>query len=200
MSLHGHRSPRLLHLWSHELGGLFPGENSCHVGGERGAALGLALGIGGAIGSFAGGALTDRYGKKDIRWYMKLPAYAVLLSVFFIAGALFLQDNLVSVICFGCVAALQSSYLGPSIAVAHSLVPASMRALTSAILFFVLNLIGQGFGPWVVGMISDRLTSSPGLRIPAMGNVDYYRRGCRRDDPVFRTARTLTPSPSPLNS
>ena len=32
-----------------------------------------------------------------------------------------------------------------------------MRALASAILFFVLNLIGLGLGPWSVGMISDYL-------------------------------------------
>jgi len=58
---------------------------------------------------------------------------------------------------------LQSMYLGPSIAVAHSLVPASMRSLTSAVLFFVLNLVGLGLGPLVVGMISDQLA-------PALGN------------------------------
>ncbi|MGB3625366.1 MAG: hypothetical protein WA989_06055, partial [Henriciella sp.] len=33
-----------------------------------------------------------------------------------------------------------------------------MRALTSAILFFVLNLIGLGLGPLVVGMLSDAFT------------------------------------------
>jgi hypothetical protein len=35
--------------------------------------------------------------------------------------------------------------------------------LTSAILFFVLNLIGLGFGPLVVGMISDLLDPSVGV-------------------------------------
>jgi MFS family permease len=37
-----------------------------------------------------------------------------------------------------------------------------MRALTSAILFFVLNLIGLGFGPLVIGIISDLLKPSLG--------------------------------------
>ena len=58
---------------------------------------------------------------------------------------------------------MQSMYLGPSIAVAHSLVPAPMRALTSAILFFVLNLVGLGFGPLVVGLISDLLKPALGI-------------------------------------
>ena len=128
---------------------------------EIGALLGPIFGFGGAIGSFAGGFLTDQFGKRDRRWYLKLPAYAVILSVLSAAGALFLRNTAASLMCWGCCAFLQSTYLGPSIAVAHSLVPASMRSLTSAVLFLVLNLIGLGLGPLVVGIISDQLT--PGL-------------------------------------
>lgn len=45
---------------------------------------------------------------------------------------------------------------------AHQLVPASMRALTSAVLFLILNLIGLGFGPLTVGFTSDLLAPSLG--------------------------------------
>jgi len=130
---------------------------------EIGRLLGPVYGVGGALGSYAGGFLTDRLGKKDKSWYLKAPGYAVLLSILFTAGTLYLQNAYFSVLCFGCVAFLQSTYLGPSLAVAHSLVPASMRALTSAVLFFVINLVGQGFGPWTIGKVSD-------LLIPSMGN------------------------------
>ena len=130
---------------------------------ETGVLLGLIFGIGGALGSFAGGYLTDHFGKEDKRLYLRIPGYAVILSILFAAGAIFLQDTTLSIICLGCCASLQSMYLGPSIAVAHSLVPASMRALTSAILFFVLNLIGLGLGPLVVGIISDRLAPTFGI-------------------------------------
>ena len=58
---------------------------------------------------------------------------------------------------------MQSVYLGPSLAVAHSLVPASMRALTSAIFFLVINLVGLGFGPLTVGFISDLLKPTLGV-------------------------------------
>jgi len=130
---------------------------------EIGVLLGLIFGIGGGIGTFAGGWLTDYFGKKDKRWYLKIPAYAIIASIFFAAGALFLQNTFFSVVCLGLCASLHSMYLGPSIAVVHSLVPASMRALSSAILFLVLNLIGLGFGPLVVGMISDFLAPSIGV-------------------------------------
>ncbi len=129
---------------------------------QIGVLLGLIFGIGGGMGTFAGGWLTDYFGKKDKRWYLKIPAYAIIASIFFAAGALFLQNTFFSVVCLGLCASLHSMYLGPSIAVVHSLVPASMRALSSAILFLVLNLIGLGFGPLVVGMISDFLAPSMG--------------------------------------
>jgi hypothetical protein len=81
----------------------------------------------------------------------------------FIAGAIFLQSLSLTLFCLGVCAFLQSMYLGPSIAVAHSLVNAPMRALTSAVLFFVLNFFGQGFGPLIVGLISDALKPQLGI-------------------------------------
>ena len=130
---------------------------------EMGALLGPIFGLSGAIGSFAGGFMTDYFGKKDKRWYLKIPAYSIILSIVFAAGTLFLQNTISSIICLGCCALLQSMYLGPSIAVAHCLVPASMRSLTSAVLFFVLNLVGLGLGPLAVGMISDQLAPTLGI-------------------------------------
>ncbi len=37
-----------------------------------------------------------------------------------------------------------------------------MRALSSAILFLILNIIGLGLGPWSVGMLSDYLAPTLG--------------------------------------
>jgi MFS family permease len=130
---------------------------------EVGASLGLIYGLGGAIGSFAGGFLTDHFGKKDKRWYLKIPAYSIILAIPCAAGTIFLQNTFFSLACLGLCSLLQSMYLGPSLSVAHSLVPASMRALTSAVFFLVINLIGLGFGPLVVGMISDLLKPTMGV-------------------------------------
>lgn len=130
---------------------------------ETGLALGLIYGIGGAIGSFAGGLLTDHFGKSDKRWYFMIPAYAIIIGIPCAAGAIFLQNTLFSLVFLGLCASLQSVYLGPSLAVAHSLVPASMRALTSAVFFLVINLVGLGFGPLVVGIISDLLKPALGM-------------------------------------
>jgi hypothetical protein len=45
----------------------------------------------------------------------------------------------------------------------HGLVGLRMRALSSAILFFILNIIGLGLGPWLVGVLSDALAPAFGI-------------------------------------
>ena len=130
---------------------------------EIGVSLGLIFGLGGAAGTYVRKIIADRLAKRDKRYALKVPAYSILISIFFTAGALFLQNNFLTLLCLAISAFLQSMYLGPFISVAHSLVPASTRALSSAIVFFILNLFGLGFGPLVVGLISDQLSSSMGI-------------------------------------
>ena len=161
-----------------------------------GAVLGPVFGIGGAIGSFAGGALTDHFGHTNKRRYLTIPAYCIIASVIFAAGALFISNTPVSILCLGCCAALQSTYLGPSIAVAHSLVPASMRALTSAILFLVLNLIGLGFGPLAVGWVSDLLKPTLGVESLRWAMSIVIPVGAASVALFFKTAGYLDAPPS----
>lgn len=129
---------------------------------DIGVSLGLIFGITGAVGTFAGGYFTDRYGKLDKSWYLRIPAYAIMIAIPFEVMTLFSPGTVMSLIGLGITNFLYGSYLGPAIAVSHLLVPASMRALTSAIFFLAINLIGLGFGPLTVGMISDWLTPSLG--------------------------------------
>ena len=49
-------------------------------------------------------------------------------------------------------------WLGPTAAMTQGLVKVRMRATTSAILLFIINLIGLGLGPQTVGLASDLLT------------------------------------------
>jgi MFS family permease len=50
---------------------------------------------------------------------------------------------------------MKNTYLGPLLAISQTLVPPAMRSLTSAVLFFVLNIIGLGLGPLTAGLLSD---------------------------------------------
>lgn len=125
--------------------------------GQVGMVLALVSGIGGAAGTYLGGYLGDRFGARDPRWYLWVPMCGGLIA-FGPYLYVLLTDNtthLLIILIFTNI--LTALYLGPSIAMSHALVPPSMRALTSAILFFVLNMIGLGLGPFLTGLTSDLL-------------------------------------------
>jgi len=46
-------------------------------------------------------------------------------------------------------------YLGPSFAIAQTLAPISMRAMSTALFFFILNMIALGGGPTFSGWLID---------------------------------------------
>lgn len=124
---------------------------------EVGVVLALVSGITGALGTYLGGYLGDRMGTRDPRWYLWVPMIGGAIA-FFPYLYVLLGDNttlVLGVLVFTNI--LTTLYLGPCIAISHALVPPSMRALTSAILFFVLNIIGLGLGPFLTGLASDLL-------------------------------------------
>lgn len=129
---------------------------------EIGTWLGLSVGIGGTAGAFLGGALADRLGARDARWYMYLSAFVTAAGVPFAAGFLLLGSAVPALLCFIPFYVLAAMYVGPMLSMTQGLVPARMRATASALLLFVLNMIGLGLGPLVVGFLNDRLAPSLG--------------------------------------
>lgn len=123
--------------------------------GEVGIVLAIFGGGGGMIGTFLGGYLADRLGVGDRRWYLWLPAIAGCLSVPLAFPYLLLDNTVVVIGLLFLVTITLNTYMGPSLAISHALVPPAMRAMTSAVLFFVLNMIGLGLGPLTVGLLSD---------------------------------------------
>ncbi len=125
---------------------------------EVGSWLALISGIG-AIGTFAGGYLSDLISDKtrDRRWYMWVPGLATIFMVPFQFIA-YLHGSMWAVIpSLFLVSILGGMYLGPSFAMTQGLVSLRMRAVASAILLFMLNIIGMGLGPYFVGVASDLL-------------------------------------------
>ena len=127
-----------------------------------GITLGIIAAIGGGLGTFSGGWFTDKLRSRGVKWYCWVPALA---AVFNFLPACFVFFGAPTNAVLGALVItyfLSALYLGPSIAVTHSLVPAKMRAFASAVLFFVLNVIGLGFGPLVIGVLSDWLEPTYG--------------------------------------
>ncbi|UTW54943.1 MFS transporter [Kordiimonas sp. SCSIO 12610] len=125
--------------------------------------LALSGGGGGMIGTFLGGYLTDKIGAKDIRWYLWLPGLIAVLAIPFAIWAYLVTDVDTMFILIFVYTVMGTLYLAPAIATAHRLVVPHMRAMASAVLFFILNLIGLGLGPLFIGFLSDYLTKINGV-------------------------------------
>jgi predicted MFS family arabinose efflux permease len=125
--------------------------------GEIGVWVGLITGLGGASGAYLGGRLTDHLAARDVRWTMWLPALVSLLGVPFAIPFLLLDDRQLALAAFLPFYVLGAMYVGPLWSMAQNLVKVRMRALASALLLFILNLVGLGLGPLLVGFLNDLL-------------------------------------------
>jgi MFS family permease len=134
-------------------------------------ALGTAffwLGFAGILGTVAGGYFADKLGVRDVRWYVWLPGIAILISLPFSTSVYLWSDPIQALVISAIPGFLGAYYLGPTFSLAQGLVGLRMRALAAAILLFILNLIGMGLGPLIVGITSDLLNSFTGLGIESI--------------------------------
>ncbi|MCP4036310.1 MAG: MFS transporter [bacterium] len=129
---------------------------------EAGLALGLIFGIAGCSGVYCGGRLGDSLGQRDERWYMRLPAIQAVVGLPFLVGFLVADDTNVALASFAVFYFVANMYIGPMFAMTQGLVPPNMRATTSAINLFIVNLIGLGLGPFLMGYLNDALASQYG--------------------------------------
>ncbi len=122
--------------------------------------IALAGGVGGILGGATGGWICDRLALRDRRWWLWAPALAFFANI----PIVFLMFNTGSVV-FALVmyALVQFNYHfwgGAGHGMVQSLVGQRMRAVAAAAFLLVINLIGLGIGPMVVGMISDLMTEA----------------------------------------
>ena len=117
--------------------------------------IGIINGTFYVAGTYFGARLVDWKAKTDIRAYGTIPAISILLALP-LALLAFWAPNVVLHLAFG--AALQlclGVYLGPSFAIAQTLAPINLRAMSTALFFFVLNMIALGGGPTFAGVMID---------------------------------------------
>ncbi len=121
---------------------------------EAGAWLGMGIGVGGTAGTMLGGLAAQRLARRDTRWLLWVPAFTSLLMLPF--GLLFLTLPVaVAPLMYVGMALFGPAMLGPVMAVTQGLAKVRMRALAAALVTMTLNLVGAGFGPLVVGGLSD---------------------------------------------
>jgi predicted MFS family arabinose efflux permease len=126
---------------------------------EIGWTLGLVVGIGGSVGAWFGGVAADRLAARDARAPMWISAVVSLVGVPFAAGFLLLPTRTAALACFVPFYAIGAMYVGPLWAMGQNLAQPHMRATASALLLLILNIVGLGAGPFVVGAANDLLAA-----------------------------------------
>lgn len=167
---------------------------------EAGLILGVVGTLGALTGAISGGILCDRLAAKDPRWQLRLPAVGAGLSVVFLGLFLLWPEGqqwqlgdfripyAVVFLFFGGI--VSSFWIGPTYAAIQTLTPDHLRSQASALLLLLLNLIGMGLGPLLVGVLSDLLLPSLGdhsvryamlisLVTVVIGSTLYWRSGAR---------------------
>lgn len=139
---------------------------------EAGLILGVIGTFGALIGAIVGGILCDRLAAIDARWQLRVPAVGAGLSVIFLGLFLWWPESQqwqvagfripVAVVFLFIGGIVSSFWIGPTYAAIQTLTPDHLRSQASALLLFILNLIGMGLGPLVVGFLSDQLAPTYG--------------------------------------
>ena len=128
-------------------------------------------------GTYFGAKLVDWRAKTDIRAYGTIPAVSILFALP-LAVACFMAPTVVLHLIIG--AALQlclGVYLGPSFAIAQTLAPIRLRAMSTALFFFVLNMIALGGGPTFTGIMIDVFLGSGNDELTATRLAMYVTFG-----------------------
>lgn len=118
-------------------------------------ALGLINGIAYVGGTYAGARLADIFGKKSVRAYALVPAIAVVLAIPLVLASLWVNTMIAHLIIVVFLLTVLGAYLGPSFAIAQTLAPIHMRAMSTGLFFFVLTMIALGLGPTTAGFLID---------------------------------------------
>jgi MFS family permease len=125
--------------------------------GDIGTWFAAIYGLGGLLGTYAGGEWASRYAanKERLQFAGLAALYAAwaLLSV----GTYLATDYRCALAILALSAIGNAAVTGPMFAATQALVPSRMRAMSVAIILFCSNLIGLGLGPLAVGALSDAL-------------------------------------------
>jgi MFS family permease len=106
---------------------------------------------------YTSGRLIDRLAPRSKGAYAYLPAAALVLAVPFFVGFVWSPGWRLALLFLAVPMFLNYFYLSPSVALVQEEVRPNERVLAGALLLLVMNLVGLGLGPTLLGAVSDWL-------------------------------------------
>jgi predicted MFS family arabinose efflux permease len=135
------------------------GMNTAQIGWQ----IGLATGLGNAVGHLAAGYVGDRLAQRDVRWYAGVASIGSLFAIPFALISLFSESATASI--WGAFAWIffMSAWFTPTYALAFRVASVKTRAQASAYITGSMVLVGLGVGPLLVGALNDHLKALYGI-------------------------------------
>jgi MFS family permease len=124
---------------------------------EIGSWLGGIAIVAGMPGMWLGGFLSDRLTPRDPRWYIGIPAISAVVSAPFTVAFLFLGNTTAALICYAIHSLLGMAFSAPTFAMTQAVVKVRARSLAVAVHLLLVNLVGLGLGPVIIGGLNDML-------------------------------------------
>lgn len=146
---------------------------------QIGLGLGLAIGVATAIGAVLGGQLGNHYSKNSKSWSAGFSTLDTIVVMPLFLGTFYAPNPATAFTLLFLAFAVAGVITGPVFAMLQDLVDPSVRATALAIVALSGVVVGQGFGPVVVGFLSDHWQSATdgagGLRraMTAVATVNF---------------------------
>lgn len=119
--------------------------------------FGVIIGLMAALGVFLSGFLADRFAARYPTALSWMPALGMGLSVPLYALGFLAPTVWLALPPLMAGATLHYFYLGPMYAIVGGVVDSRMRATSVAVTLFIVNLLGYGLGPPLIGVLSTVL-------------------------------------------
>lgn len=131
---------------------------------QVGLQIGPPVGLGGIVGTVTSGFLADALVRRSERQetMLMISLVAVLLSLPFMAGFVFVPQLQQALVCAGLMNVLLSAAIPPIMNYLVSSIPANDRGVAATVILVVMGLVGGAVGPALVGMLSDALQAGSG--------------------------------------
>jgi predicted MFS family arabinose efflux permease len=158
--------------------------------GELSIWYALAIGLGIGLGTWASGALTDWLVKRSKAWFALMPAIAMAAAAPFWYFYTRQSEWGMALVILIAPLFLTIMYLAPALALVQNSVKPSQRTMSGATLLMILNMIGLGGGPTLVGMLSTNFTNAnvaAGMETAAAG-VEGLREAMAWMTPFYAVA------------
>ena len=131
--------------------------------------LGVVVGVSTGVGTVLGGLISDWVSKRTLSAYALVPAIGIVIAAPIYMLAYTQNDWRWAVALLVLPGIFGSMYLGPSFGVIQNTVDDRQRATATAVLLFIVNLIGLGAGPPFVGWLIDQLAGWHFTNAPSLG-------------------------------